>query len=84
MYLKPNDQVADTDDTPGSELPHSRLSNSGILNNFDHPMSHLTPDLGEALGNLLNKFPRVTQDTPSRCTVVQHNIRIKPGALPIK
>lgn len=65
-------------------LPNCNMSNSDTLSKMDEKVPHLTQAQKKDLTDLLQQFPRVTQDTLGRCTLVKHEIRLIPDAHPIK
>lgn len=68
------------------ELPllSPRMKNSEVLDKFDSLLSHLSPEEKKDVMNTLRQFKQVTSDSLGICSIIQHEIRLKPDALPIK
>ena len=60
-----------------------RLSNSAFLSNAERHLSHLCPAHRQHVLDLLDVFPTLFGDVPSRTHVVEHDIDVG-GASPIK
>ncbi|XP_047484925.1 uncharacterized protein LOC125036378 [Penaeus chinensis] len=61
-----------------------KLKNSDILGNPYSKTSHLSPDQEEDVLKLLQEFSDLFTDTPQVTTLVMHDVKLVPGAVPIK
>ncbi len=61
----------------------ARFKNSEVLSDLPFHLSHLSEKQRSDIVHLLNDFPSLFNDVPSRTTVVQHNIKVG-DAIPIK
>ncbi|XP_047485268.1 uncharacterized protein LOC125036565 [Penaeus chinensis] len=61
-----------------------KLKNSDILGNPYSKTSHLSPDQEEDVLKLLQEFLDLFTDTPQVTTLVMHDVKLVPGAVPIK
>ncbi len=61
----------------------ARFKNSEILSNLPFHLSHLSEQQRSDIVHLLNDFPSLFNDVPSRTTVLQHDIKVG-DAIPIK
>lgn len=80
-------EIADPEDD-GVILRHTyqqcaRLTNSEVLTDFAFHVSHLSEQQGCDIMHLVNDFPALFNDVPSRTTVLEHDINVGDAA-PIK
>ena len=71
------------EDFSHERLDH-RLDNSRALDGMSERLSHLGSDQRRELLQLLRKFPQITQDTPTRTHVIEHDVALVEGARPVK
>ncbi|XP_068235246.1 uncharacterized protein [Palaemon carinicauda] len=58
--------------------------NSKILENLSDYLQPLYASKCKSLVALFHEFPSITSDKPGRCTMLDHDIKLQPGAAPIK
>ncbi|XP_068243231.1 uncharacterized protein [Palaemon carinicauda] len=58
--------------------------NSKILENLSDYLQPLYVSKCKSLVALFHEFPSITSDKPGRCTMLDHDIKLQPGAAPIK
>ncbi|XP_068213182.1 uncharacterized protein [Palaemon carinicauda] len=58
--------------------------NSKILENLSDYLKPLSASKCKSLVALFHEFPSITSDKPGRCTMLDHDIKLQPGAAPIK
>lgn len=79
-------EIADPEDV-GVILRHTyqcaQLMNSEVLTDFAFHVSHLSEQQGCDIMHLVNDFPALFNDVPSRTTVLEHDINVGDAA-PIK
>ncbi|XP_068208712.1 uncharacterized protein [Palaemon carinicauda] len=60
------------------------FQNSKILENLSDYLQPLYASKFKSLVALFHEFPSITSDKPGRCTMLDHDIKLQPGAAPIK
>lgn len=76
------------DDDDGVIVRHTyqqcaRLKNSEVLSDLSSCISHLSEKQGNDVVQLINDFPALLNDVPSRTTVLEHDINVG-DAVPVK
>jgi len=61
---------------PDDGLLHGRLSNSETLTNLPLLLAHLTEEQSSQLSALIQRFPDLFGDTPSRTHLIEHDIDV--------
>ncbi|MPC94197.1 Transposon Ty3-G Gag-Pol polyprotein [Portunus trituberculatus] len=74
---------AGTDDFSHERGDH-RLANSLALEKVSERLSHLGAEQRDELVHILQEFPQILQDTPTRTHLTQHDVALLEGAKPVK
>ena len=61
---------------PDDALLRGRLKNSETLKNLDVVLAHLTVEQRTELAKLIKSYPSIFGDTPSRTTLIEHDIDV--------
>ncbi len=69
---------------PTHKFDNYRLNNSDILSSLESKVDHLKPHQQHEIVDLIKNHESLFPDTPSICTVAQHDIVLQPGTQPIK
>ena len=67
------------------DVPYHELKiNSEVLKRLHFKLDHLSESQSLQLQNLINSYLPLFNDYPGRCTVLKHEVRLIPGATPIR
>ena len=72
--LEPNDPVCEW----------SNCSNSDILQTMPSYLGHLSSAQVNEVSTMLLNYPEVLADTPGRCKLISHDVKLIPGTTPIR
>lgn len=61
-----------------------KLRNSDVRNNICAKLTHLSSDQAQDVISLLEAFPTLFSDVPSYTSLVEHDVKLLPGATPVK